>query len=97
LVRKHKKGTRCLHKNPTLSIQSWVYAHPSDVFYFQDVSEVNGIHVLVTIGIQKPMELQAMLQFDHNGFISMDAMFGTNNAKYHLFTLMVFDFHRTWC
>jgi hypothetical protein len=25
----------------------------------------------------------------------MDAMFGTNNVKYHLFTLMVFDFHRT--
>ncbi len=23
----------------------------------------------------------------------MDAMFGTNNVKYHLFTLMAFDFH----
>jgi hypothetical protein len=37
-----------------------------------------------------------MFQFGHNGFISMDAMFGTNNVKYHLFTLMVFDFHQTW-
>jgi hypothetical protein len=36
-----------------------------------------------------------MLQFDHNMFISMEAMFGTNNVKYHLFTLMVFDFHYT--
>jgi phosphatidylserine decarboxylase len=26
----------------------------------------------------------------------MDAMFGTNDMKYHLFTLMVFDFHQTW-
>jgi hypothetical protein len=23
----------------------------------------------------------------------MDAMFGTNDVKYHLFTLMAFDFH----
>ncbi len=26
----------------------------------------------------------------------MDAMFGTNDVKYHLFTLMTFDFHCTW-
>jgi hypothetical protein len=25
----------------------------------------------------------------------MDAMFGTINVKYHLFTLMAFDFHHT--
>jgi hypothetical protein len=25
----------------------------------------------------------------------MDATFGTNNVKYHLFTLMAFDFHHT--
>jgi hypothetical protein len=25
----------------------------------------------------------------------MDATFGTNNVKYHLFILMAFDFHRT--
>jgi hypothetical protein len=25
----------------------------------------------------------------------MEAMFGTNDVKYHLFTLMMFDFHRT--
>jgi hypothetical protein len=41
------------------------------------------------------MQLQAMLQFGHNKFISMDATFGTNDVKYHLFTLMAFDFHRT--
>jgi hypothetical protein len=35
-----------------------------------------------------------MFQFGHKEFISMDAMFGTNNVKYHLFTLMAFDFHR---
>jgi hypothetical protein len=36
-----------------------------------------------------------MFQFGHNMFISMDATFGTNDVKYHLFTLMVFDFHHT--
>jgi len=36
-----------------------------------------------------------MLQLGHNGLISMDVMFGTNDVKYHLFTLMVFDFHHT--
>jgi hypothetical protein len=41
------------------------------------------------------MQFQAMLQFNHNGLISMDVTFGTNNVKYHLFTLMVFDFHCT--
>jgi hypothetical protein len=48
---KHKKGIWCLHTNPMLSIQSWVCAHPDDVFYFQDVGEVNGIHIPFTIGI----------------------------------------------
>jgi hypothetical protein len=41
------------------------------------------------------MQLQAMLQLGHNGLISMDATFGTNDVKYHLFTLMVLDFHHT--
>ncbi len=77
------------------SIQSWVCAHPNDVFYFQDVGELNGIHVPFTIGISTPMQLQAMLQFSHNELIFMDATFGTNDVKYHLFTLMAFDFHRT--
>jgi len=31
-----------------------------------------------------------MLQLGHNGAISMDATFNTNNVKYHLFTLIAF-------
>jgi hypothetical protein len=30
------------------------------------------------------------------GFFSMDVMFGINDKKYHLFTLMTFYFHLTW-
>jgi len=36
-----------------------------------------------------------MLSYGHNGAISMDATFGTNDMKFHLFTLMGFNDHRT--
>jgi hypothetical protein len=36
-----------------------------------------------------------MLSYDHNGVISMDATFGTNDMKFHFFTLMAFDVHCT--
>jgi hypothetical protein len=34
-----------------------------------------------------------MFSCDHNGVISMDATFGTNDMKFRLFTLMGFDVH----
>jgi hypothetical protein len=36
-----------------------------------------------------------MVSLGDNEAISMDATFGTNDVKFHLFTLMVFDAHRT--
>jgi hypothetical protein len=36
-----------------------------------------------------------MVLLSDNGAISMDATFNTNDVKFHLFTLMVFDAHRT--
>ncbi len=63
------------------------------MFYFQDASEDNGIHVSLTIMIQTPSQLQAMVSLGDNGAISMDATFNTNDVKFHLFTLMVFDAH----
>jgi len=76
-----------------ISLRTWAFSHPNDVFYFQDASEDNGIHVPFTIGIQTPSQLQAMVLLGDNGAISMDATFGTNDVKFHLFTLMVFDAH----
>jgi len=35
-----------------------------------------------------------MLSYGHNGATSMDATFGTNDVKFHLFILMGFDDHR---
>ncbi len=63
------------------------------MFYFQDASEDNGIHVPFIIGIQTSLQLQAMVSLGDNGAISMDATFSTNDVKFHLFTLMVFDTH----
>jgi hypothetical protein len=46
-----------------------------------------------TIGIQTLIQCQSMFSCDHNGVISMDATFGTNDMKFHLFILMGFDVH----
>jgi hypothetical protein len=35
-----------------------------------------------------------MVSLNDNGAISMDATFNTNDMKFHLFTLVVFDAHR---
>jgi hypothetical protein len=36
-----------------------------------------------------------MVSLHDNGVVSMDATFGTNDVKFHLCTLMVFDAHCT--
>jgi hypothetical protein len=43
LDRKHKKGSWRLHTNPIISIWSWALQHLEDVFFLQDVGEVNGL------------------------------------------------------
>ncbi len=80
---------------PTILFHTWAFSHPNNVFYFQDASEDNGIHLPFKIGIQTSSQLQAMVSLGDNGAISMDATFDTNDVKFHLFTLTVFDAHRT--
>ncbi len=65
------------------------------MFFLQDVGEINGIQVPFTICIQTPTQCESMLSYGHNGAISLDATFGTNDMKFHLFTLIGFDDHRT--
>ncbi len=84
-----------MHKNPTISIWSWALHHSKHIFYFQEIREINGIQFPFTLGIQTPMQCQSMPKYGHNGAISMDATIGTNDVKYHLFTLMGFDVHHT--
>jgi len=92
---KHKKRSWRLHTNLAISIRSWALQYLKAAFFFQDVGEINGIQVPFTIGIQTPIQCESMLSYGHNGAIFMDATFGTNNMKFHLFTLMGFDDHRT--
>ncbi len=65
------------------------------MFFLQDVGEINEIQVPFTIGIQTPTQCESMLSYGHDGAISMDTTFGTNDMKLHLFTLMGFDDHCT--
>ncbi len=90
---KHKNRSWHLHKNLTISFRTWAFTHLDDVFYFQDVSEDNGIHVPFIIRIETPFQLQAMVSLGDNEAISIDATFNDNDVKFHLFTLMVFDAH----
>jgi len=84
-----------IHTNLAISTRSWALQHSEDVFFFQDVGEINEIQVPFTIRIQIPTQCESMLSYGHNSAISMDAMFGTNDMKFHLFTLMGFDDHYT--
>jgi hypothetical protein len=51
---KHQLFFWHLHKNLAISLCTWAFNHPDDVFYFQNVSEINGIHVPFKIMIQTP-------------------------------------------
>jgi hypothetical protein len=41
------------------------------------------------------MQYQSMFAYGHNGIISMDATFNTNDCEISFFTLMGFDVHHT--
>ncbi len=92
-IANRKKGVGVYTKFWPFPFADGHFSHPNDVFYFQDASEDNGIHVPFTIGIQTSSQLQAMVSLGDNGAISMNATFSTNDVKFHLFTLMVFYAH----
>ncbi len=86
--RKHKRRSWLLHTNPIISLQAWALQHLEDVFFFQNVSEINETQTPFTRSTQTPTQCGFMLSYGHNGAISMDATFGTNDMKFHLLTLM---------
>jgi hypothetical protein len=65
------------------------------VLFFQDVGEINKTQAPFSISIQISTQCESMLSYGHNDAISMDATFGTNDMKFHPFTLMGFDDHCT--
>jgi hypothetical protein len=69
----------------------WILEHHEIVFFLQKEDKTKDLPF--TIGIQTPLQIVWLLEFGHNGSFSMDATFGTNVQRYHLFTLMVFYHH----
>jgi hypothetical protein len=55
------------------------------MFYFK---EVNVFQVPFTIGIKTPVQCKSMFSYGHNGFLSINATFDTNDMKFQLFILM---------
>jgi hypothetical protein len=81
---------------PTLQFQfNLGLSNIRKMFFFQDDGEINGTQFPFTIGIQTPTQCESMLSYGHNGAIFVDATFGTNDMKFHLFTLMGFYDHCT--
>jgi len=72
-----------LHKNLAIPIQSWALGPPKQIFFIQEVGQVNGIHVPFTLGIHTLTQCQTVPTFEKN------------DLKYRLFTLMGFHGHHS--
>jgi hypothetical protein len=87
-----KKGSNWnCHPNDHMSVHMWTLEHHENVFFLQEENKTKDLPF--TIGIQTPLQIGWLLEFGHNGVLSMDVNFGTNVQRHHLFTLMVFDHH----
>ncbi|KAG5031014.1 hypothetical protein JHK85_014996 [Glycine max] len=66
-----------LHENDECSVKIWVQQHQKHVFYFQDNSSSEPF----VLGIQTDWQLQQMLRFGNNSFISFHSSFGLKKLK----------------
>ncbi len=85
-----RSNSKC-HPNDHMSVHMWTLEHYENVFFLQEKNKTKDLPF--TIGIQTPLQIGWLLEFGHNKVLSMDANFGTNVQRHHLFTLMVFDCH----
>uniref|UniRef100_A0A0R0JDB0 MULE transposase domain-containing protein n=1 Tax=Glycine max TaxID=3847 RepID=A0A0R0JDB0_SOYBN len=76
-----------LHENDECSVKIWVQQHQKHVFYFQDNSSSEPF----VLGIQTDWQLQQMLRFGNNSFISFHSSFGLKKLKYPICSLLVFN------
>jgi hypothetical protein len=90
---KHKRGTWCLCKNPTfLFNHGFVFIMMMFLFPRYKWSEWDSSPIHLKDPNICATSNHVPIQSQHG--ISMDATFGTNDVKYHVFTLMAFDFHQ---
>ncbi|KAF7830218.1 uncharacterized protein G2W53_012551 [Senna tora] len=76
-----------LQENDGCSVKIWVQRHQKLVFYFQDNSGSESF----VLGIQTDWQLQQMLRYGRNSFISFHSAFGSKKLKCPLCSLLVFD------
>jgi hypothetical protein len=83
--------------NDAWSVKIWIQRHRKDVFYFQDNSSSESF----ILGIQTDWQLQQMLRYWNNSFISFHSTFGLKKLKvlyFHLFKQenICLSFSRIW-
>ncbi|XP_021802802.1 uncharacterized protein LOC110755505 [Prunus avium] len=76
-----------LDADDAVSISMWVENHQSNVFYYEDFSDVDPF----TLGIQTDWQLQQMIRFGNRSLLASDSRFGTNKLKYSVHSLLVFN------
>lgn len=72
-----RSSTHELDKNDEDSVRIWVQRHQKHVFFFQD----NYVSESFVLGIQTDWQLQQMLRYGHDNFISFHSTFGTKKFK----------------
>ncbi|KAK4277111.1 hypothetical protein QN277_015160 [Acacia crassicarpa] len=82
-----RNSTHELQENDEYSVRIWVQRHQKHVFCFQD----NSVSEPFILGIQTDWQLQQMLRYGHNSFVSFHSTFGSKKFKFPLCSLLVFD------
>ncbi|MCO5554535.1 hypothetical protein L7F22_008065 [Adiantum nelumboides] len=80
------------HHDDAISVRNWVIDNPTNVFSYQAMNENKGEAFI--LGIQTRWQLEMLSKYGHNSLLAMDATFGTNKYKFHLYTILVFDAFR---
>ena len=86
LATKVARETYMLHTFDAKSVQMWVEQNTSSVFFYQETALVTQgalTHATMPfiVGIQTPWQREMMVKFGHEGGVSIDATFGTNENK----------------
>jgi hypothetical protein len=94
LATKVDRETYMLSAEDAKSVQLWVQENADSVFFYQEIGVpiqggLTGMNMPFTLGIQTPWQRDMMLQFGHEGAVSIDATFGTNEKKVILFWKVV--------
>ncbi|XP_028779360.1 uncharacterized protein LOC114735774 [Neltuma alba] len=82
-----RNTTHELQENDECSVRIWVQRNQKHVFFFQD----NSVSEPLVLGIQTDWQLQQMLHYGRDSFISFHSTFGSKKLKFPLCSLLVFD------